>query len=62
MLHYIVQVRSGLEHDPQVLEGLHMINNITFKHNLLAWVNKIKHHDFCFFHVHYKSTFSTKLL
>jgi uncharacterized membrane protein len=30
--------------DPQVFEGLHMLNSVTSKHKLLAWVNKIEHH------------------
>jgi len=62
MFHCTIQVWGGLKQDPQVFEGLHTLNNVTFKHKLLAWVNKIKHHDFCFFHVHYKSVFSTELL
>jgi len=62
MFHYIVQVRGGLEQDPQIFEGLHTLNNITFKHKLLTWVSKIEHRDFCFFHIRYKSTFSTELL
>jgi hypothetical protein len=49
MFHCTIQVRSGLEEDPQVFEGLHKLNNVTFKHKLLAWVNKIECHDFCFF-------------
>jgi len=59
MFHCTIQVRGGLEQDPQVFEGLHTLNNVTFKHKLLAWVNRIEHHDFCFFHVHYESTFNT---
>jgi len=55
MLHYIVQVRGGHEQDPEVFEGLHTFNNVTFKHKLLAWVSRIEHHDFCFFHVHRKA-------
>jgi hypothetical protein len=62
MFHYIVQVWCGLEQDPQVFEGLHMLNNVTLEHKLLAWVSRIEHHDFCFFHVHYKSTFNIELL
>jgi hypothetical protein len=62
MFHYTVQVRGGFEQDSQVFEGLHTLNNVTFKHKLLAWVNRIEHHDFCFFHVYYKSTFSIELL
>jgi hypothetical protein len=50
MFHCTIQVRGGFEQDPQLFEGLHTLNNVTFKHKLLAWVNKIKHHDFCFFH------------
>jgi hypothetical protein len=49
MFHCTIQVRSGLEQDPQVFEGLHTFNNVTFKHKLLAWVSKIERHDFCFF-------------
>jgi hypothetical protein len=45
MFHCTVQVRGGLKQDPQVFEGLHTLNNVTFTHKLLAWVNKIKHHD-----------------
>jgi len=59
MFHCIVQVQGGLEQDPQVFENLYMLNIVTFKHKLLAWVSRIEHHDFCFFHVHYKSTFNT---
>jgi hypothetical protein len=62
MFHYTIHVRGGLEQDPQVFEELHMFNNVTFKHKLLAWLNRIEHHDFCFFHIHCKSTFNTKLL
>jgi hypothetical protein len=62
MLHYTVKVRGDLEQDPQVFEGLHMLNRITFKHKLLAWVSKIEHHDFFFFQVHYKSTFVATLI
>jgi hypothetical protein len=58
MFHSIVQVRGGLEQDPQVFEGLHTLNNITFKHKPLAWVSRIEHHDFCFFHIHCKSMFT----
>jgi hypothetical protein len=62
MFHNTVQVWGSLEQDPQVFEGLHTLNNVTFKQKLLAWVNKIEHHDFYFFHIHYKCTVSTKLL
>jgi hypothetical protein len=48
MFHYTIQVRGGLEQDPQVFEGLHMLNKVTFKHKLLAWVSIIEHHDFFF--------------
>jgi hypothetical protein len=41
-------VWGGFEQDPQIFEGLHTFNNFTFKHKLLAWVNKIEHHDFFF--------------
>jgi hypothetical protein len=61
MFHCTVQVRGGLEQDPQVFEGLYMFNNVTFKHKFLAWVNIIEHHDFYFFYVHDKPTFNTKL-
>jgi hypothetical protein len=43
MFHCTIQVRGGFEQDPQVFEGLHMLNNITFKHKLLAWVNGVEH-------------------
>ncbi len=33
MFHYIVQVRGGLEQDPQVFEGLHMFNNVASNTN-----------------------------
>jgi hypothetical protein len=46
-----IQVRGGFEQDPQVFEGVHTFNNVTFKQKLLTWVNEIEHHDFCFFHV-----------
>jgi hypothetical protein len=36
------------------LEGLHTLNSDTFKHKLLAWVNIVEHHNFCFFHVQHK--------
>jgi hypothetical protein len=49
MFHYIVQVQGGFKQDPQVFEGLHTFNRVTFKHKLLAWVNKVEHHDFFFF-------------
>jgi hypothetical protein len=62
LFHYTVQVWGGLEQDPQVFEGLHTLNNITFKYKLLAWVNKVEHHDFYFFHIHNKPKFNTKLL
>jgi hypothetical protein len=62
MFHCTIQVQGGLEQDPQIFEGLHTFNNITFKHKFLAWVNRIEHHDFSFFHVHYKSTFNIELL
>jgi hypothetical protein len=62
MLNCTLQVRSDFKQDPQVFEGLHTLNNIAFKHNLLAWINWIEHHDFYFFRVHHKSTFNTKLL
>jgi len=52
MFHYTMQVRGGLEQDPQVFEGFHTLNSITFKHKLLAWVDIIEHHDIYFFHVH----------
>jgi hypothetical protein len=61
-LHYTIQVSGGLEQDPQVFEGLHMLNSVTFKQKLLAWVSKIEHHDFCFYHVNRKLTFNIKLL
>ncbi len=51
MFHYTVQVWAGFEQDPHVFEGLHTFNSVTFKHKFLAWVNKVGHHDFCFFHV-----------
>ncbi len=62
MFHSTVQVRGGLKQDPHIFEGLHMLNSVTFKHKLLAWVNRVEHHDFCFFHIHRKPTFNTKLL
>ncbi len=62
MFHCTIQVQGGLEQDLQVVESLYKLNNVTFKHKLLAWVSRIEHHNFCFFHVHYKSMFSTKLL
>ncbi len=48
MFHYTIQVRGGLEQDPQVFEGLNTLNNITFKHKLLAWVSIIEHVTFVF--------------
>ncbi len=62
MFHCIIQVRGGLEQVPQVFESLHTLNSVTFKQKLLAWVNRVEHHDFCFFHIHGKPMFSTKLL
>jgi hypothetical protein len=62
MFHCPVQVQGGLQQDPQVFEGLHTFNNVPFEHKLLAWVSRVEHHDFCFFHVHCKSTFITELL
>ncbi len=49
MFHYTIQVWGGLEQDPKVFKGLHTLNNVTFEHKFLAWVSRIKHHDFCFF-------------
>jgi hypothetical protein len=34
---------------PRYLKVYTRSMNVTFKHKLLAWVNIIKHHDFCFF-------------
>jgi hypothetical protein len=39
MFHYIVQVWSRLEQDPQVFESLHTLNSVTFKWKLLARVS-----------------------
>jgi len=62
MFHYTIQVQGGFEQDPQVFESLHTLNSVIFKHKLLAWINKVEHHDFCFFHIHDKPMFNTELL
>jgi hypothetical protein len=62
MFHCTIQVWGGLEQNPQVFESLYTFNNITFKQKLLAWVNKVEHHGFCFFHVHDEPMFNTELL
>jgi hypothetical protein len=49
MFHYTIQVRSGLEQDPQVFENLQTLNNVTFKHKLLAWSAELNTMTFVYF-------------